>query len=258
MLDFLNGPDAFTGYHPPKNNLELLQELIGGGQVKPGNTGRDSLRVAVDEWIATGRDANGVEDPHSRTWSTRTVGSLWKQVLSISSETQLWMPGNGLELSLWGTHAPMKEIPPTSDEIAKRLLFFLMVSDLRFRVAHCLGCGIYFLLPNRRYVHKRGTRCGECYSRFRDEDSVETTKAQRSQKRQAVCQAIAAKFGKRIAANEAWHRDKKIVQQIVAHVNTSIDKGKIDHSPISSKWVLRQSAPNNRAAIFAEAQRSVS
>ena len=141
--------------------------------------------------------------------------------------------------------------PPESKPGWRAAYFFFMLiaTDLRFRIAKCRECGTYFLLPARRATYKAGTRCSACYKKTRDLEAWEITRTSREQQRKQLYCHIRVSFGDEIAENPAWDEDIALVSRIVKSVNAAIASGKLSHKPITSKWVVRKSDPDNRSAI---------
>jgi hypothetical protein len=270
------------GFHLP--NLKLMpvailrdEELLSALNSQPSPC-RDFLRPLVDEWIATGIDSRGFENPYERHFGTMSRSEHTKGLAAIDvyddegalafSKATVGQKLSNLEKTVIVFGEEYVRAVPSIDEIslatetpakakqgwfAAYLCFMMLATDLRFRIAKCTDCQTYFLLSLRRGTFKSGTRCADCYGRTRLLGAAEITKAGREQSRQEIYSHIARHFGNKIAHSPNWHEDLQLVSNIVESVNGAINSG-LKHNAITSKWVVRAKDPDNRSAIYAHAR----
>lgn len=177
------------------------------------------LRLYVDEWLATGRTKEGVEDPRERDLTKAPIACWAIRNFAMKERFELEPVRHGLRLRLPGSW------PSDPLQSANRLFALLFLCDWRLKIAKCRrdGCGCYFELNHWNRVYKRGTFCPECVrARSLDSAIVHTAKARREAELE-LYRLAAQRFSKRIAKNPNWHGDRKLKETIAGFLNAQIE-----------------------------------
>lgn len=160
-----------------------------------------SLRLLIDEWLDSGRDENGVEEPHNRRPGRHGLEALiyFDQKVPVASsriengERMIYLPAERRTNRANGAENPVYD--------AKRdalLMFseFMDRPELKARLAKCRRCGIYYL--NKRKLAARyeaGTFCAACRSKV----SAARSESDRRKERKGLLDVLFA---------EAWKRSE--------------------------------------------------
>jgi hypothetical protein len=202
----------------------------------PPSSASEVLRKWVDEWLDSGRDAQGAEDPRDRNFGEAPVAKaaaceyskrgkilLLPDPLSDSKRLAPWfVTASEMEFA-----SKMRGMPPSGskDDPAEQLVFFLL-SDIRLKLAKCRNekCGSYFLLKhwNRRY--KRGTLCDPCKRSRSLESALKATEKERLQAKRELYELAGNRFAKQIRSSPDWYKDSKLKDSITHYLNDHIQR----------------------------------
>jgi hypothetical protein len=216
---------------------------------KPHATTQELLRGWVDEWLDSGKDDSGVEDPRERNFGkARGTASAAREPRNFR------LVGSGNSLSPWfdtydkeptGSLYPLIGQPPRSTEYAREQLVFFLLSDVRFRLAKCRRehCGTYFLLKHWNRQYKRGTLCDSCKRSRSEESAIKATAQVRDDAKAELHNLAARKFAKQIRSTSRWHQQKELKDRIADFLNAKIERsdslGAVYKKGITGKWVAR-------------------
>jgi hypothetical protein len=214
----------------------------------PTPTTQELLRGWVDEWLDSGRDDSGVEDPRERNF-----GKARSTASAAHEPKNFRLVGRGNSLSPWfdtydqeptGSLYPRIGQPPRSTEYAREQLVFFLLSDVRFRLAKCRKehCGTYFLLKHWNRQYKRGTLCDSCKRSRSEESAIKATAEVRKDAALQLHRLTAKKFAKQIRRTPSWHQQKELKDRIAGFLNAKIERsalGVVYKRGITGKWVAR-------------------
>jgi hypothetical protein len=215
----------------------------------PRPTTQELLRGWVDEWLDSGKDNNGVEDPRERNFEkARGTAS------AASEPKKICLVGRGNSLSPWfdtydneptGSLYSLSGQPPRSTEYAREQLVFFLLSNVRFRLAKCRKdhCGTYFLLKHWNRQYKGGTLCDSCKRSRSEESAIKATAEVRDHAKAELHEFAAKKFAKQIRGTPRWHQQKELKGRIASFLNAKIERSEslraVYKSGITGKWVAR-------------------
>jgi hypothetical protein len=204
------------------------------------------LRALVDNWIDSGKDASGIEEPSHRNVSGvfQDSGERLTDVLGSwigRHRPMLGILGSG-ELAVWDPPIPtLRGSEPAffGKEFAVYWLYKLLNSLFASRLARCGNqkCGRYYLRRRvRKSAIKRGAFCSNCSGA----GSAARTKISRKKQEQELIEAGAYAW-------PSWRADLhgKQSEWVALEINTRLGKERI-----TGNWVTR-----NRPAIEAEVKR---
>jgi hypothetical protein len=204
------------------------------------------MRSYVDEWLDSGRAADGVETPWKRnlhvTQGAREAISSFSAVKGNKFSFKPISDGVQLEFEDWPL--PALKYPHNTPRGEANWLFTLfMMSDLRFTLAKCkkAACGCYFELKQRNRTYKRGTYCSNCRRVPSLESAKRRTGETRADAAQALYRLVAKRFARRIRANEKWHDHVGLKSAIVGHLNREIERReglrRVYPHGVTAKWL---------------------
>jgi hypothetical protein len=228
FLRVLNRKEPPTKPLPP-----LMPGDVPRMAATPLPTTQELLRGWVDEWLDSGKNNYGGEDPRERNFKKDSgVGlaayEFSKQgkirLLPDSSSLALWLAESDKEPT--GHFYPLIGSPPQSAEYAKEKLVFFLLSDLRFKLAKCRkdSCGKYFVLKHWNRLYKRGTVCESCQRSRSLESAVNATAESRRKAGNTLHQLAAKKFIRQILVAPDWPIDGKLKERIVLYLNSEIKR----------------------------------
>lgn len=241
FLDLLNEPQASPN---PVPSMSLFPQFLSPPRVSA------ILREWVDEWIDSARDSDGVEKPAERKF--REDGKIEQVVYDYSQRNRICLFAKSQGLELWFKRYEVTDGRPRllgvrNEDIARENLVFLLLSDLRFKLAKCRrdGCGKYFALNHWKRTYKRGTFCSECQRARSQESAVRATAGERNEAEWMLSRLAARKFAKRIAANPNWHQDANLRTALVKYLNARIERVDLlrsvyksgNRNGITTKWL---------------------
>lgn len=213
----------------------------------PLPTTQEILRGWVDEWLDSGRDKDGQEDPRERSFDKARdsaqaaheyskLGKLhlipYKDRLVLSPDE--YDPKRRIVRSLIG-------IPP--ENYAKEKLTLFLLSELRNKLAKCHKCGQYFVLRHWNRLYKRGTLCDSCKRSRSEESAIKATAEVRDHAKAQLYDFAAKKFAKQIDSTPDWHRQKTLKNAIAKFLSAKIERSEslraVYKSGVTGKWVSR-------------------
>lgn len=218
----------------------------------PRPTTQELLRGWVDEWLDSGMDNNGVEDPRERSFDKARDPALAAHEYCEQRKFHLVASGNSLrpwfteyDKEPTGGLYPLIGSPPRSIEYAREQLVFFLLSNIRFRLAKCRkeGCGTYFLLKHWNRLYKRGTLCDSCKRSRSEESAIKATAEVRDHAKAQLHDFAAKKFAKQIDSTPDWHRQKALKNTIAKFLSAKIERSEslraAYKSGVTGKWVSR-------------------
>ncbi len=201
------------------------------------------LRGLVDEWLASGRRPDGVEEPKARNLKKAEYAYQAMTDWAFSHKPPLFPTTSGDMIvafgwSEWRTNG--QDDPKTdAREEARRIFVLLMNSVVKYALFKCgeTNCGCYYILERPRGTYKRGTFCPQHRRRV---SALRGTKEKRDQERSAALEIA-------VDAHRNW---PNLTERTRAKYKT--EKGyianKLFHLGLTAKWVTRNlSEIENRA-----------
>lgn len=175
------------------------------------------LRFYVNEWLETGRRADGVEDPRARNllkayWACWAVQRLSAQFEPATDGLVLRFP-EVPQVGLAGSLDPLGD--------ANRFFALFQLSPWRYTIAECRTCRTYFELNHWNRAYKSGTLCKDCARSKRSESAARSTKQARESAERELYRVAAERFAKRVT-EPGWSRNAELRSAIVAHLNLQI------------------------------------
>ncbi len=215
----------------PEGKAQLKPSTIPPINFTPPLSAPEVLRKWVDEWLDSGRDAQGVEDPRDRNFDEAPSAQV--AAYEYSKRGKILLYADSKRLAPWlmrnETEAQSKMrglLPPGSEDWAAEQLVFFLLSDIRLKLAKCRNekCGSYFLLKhwNRRY--KRGTLCDPCQRSRSLESALKATEKERLQAKQELYELAGKRFAKQVRSSPDWYRDSKLKDSIAKYLNGHIQR----------------------------------
>lgn len=234
------------------NQKEAHPRGVSTAYITPPPATRDTLTPWIDDWLDSGRTANG-DEPLSRTFEKAKTAAIAASEFSMR-RVFLFPQGNSLSLSI-ATYDPEFSEPRPEDFARENLVLFLL-SEFRHKLAKCRNetCGKYFLLTRINRLYKRGTLCDSCQRRRSQDSAKASTANERRHLRLALHIEAAKRFSRQIGANADWHEDEAIKTKIAEFLNAKFS----DREPfrtaypngITGKWVANEKNWNGiRAAL---------
>jgi hypothetical protein len=192
------------------------------------------LRGLVDEWLASGRHPDGVEEPKARILNS--AGSafhameLW--AFSHSSRVIPFPSGELLVTVGWPELRMNGQDDPKADAIdeARRIFVLLMDASVKFALFKCgePSCGCYYILERPRGTYKRGTYCPQHRRRV---SALRGTKEKRDRERNAALE---------IAADAHWNWPSLTERTRAKHkTKKAYIASKLTNAGFTAKWVTR-------------------
>jgi len=190
----------------------------------------------IDNWIDSGRNADGSESPTRRNHGR--AQEAWSDACWYFKEhAQLQLiPGEPPQLRL---SAKWNKVWGTLEARARNGLIMatVLLSDLRFRLAKCRyqKCGRYFLLSHpREKPHANGLFC--CTAHNRAEAAMKGMKLRRAEATASLIES---------AAREVWRQKKqgrafRVKERLVATLNQQIARDRRQtREQLHVNWVTR-------------------
>ena len=197
----------------------------------------EMLRDWVDEWLDSGVEASGGEDPKKRLLKKRGPAAMavynffdrgaikiipastgFAPYIERTPRTGAGQLTLGFPLAFGGTSVKMAE-----EEFA-----IFMMSDLRWLLCKCraAGCGKYFVLnTTAASYYKRGMRCDDCKPQQRREAKGASKDNVRTAAAKELYRLTAEKFGTQIMAKGVnWHTDLKLAASIPRYLSLQIER----------------------------------
>lgn len=222
--------------------------------VNKNKTLSDHLRVLVDEWLDSGF-FHSSEMPKKRNFESCPNVAIALFSFSRSGKLLLLPYGHTPSLHLDDSHLPFtkKARSPVFDlveplgmsfeEIAHSEITFILLSDLRVRLAKCRNCSTYFLLKHWNRTYSHGTKCEICKRASRSENSVRTTASVRADAYTSLYQKAAKKFRRKLSGVPAWHKEGPTKAAIAAYLSPYILRSDtlrpIHPKGITGKWTAQ-------------------
>lgn len=220
-----------------------LRDQIAGGLVSA------RLRTLVDEWLATGQDAEGSESPARRHVAFQGWEAASEYLEQSPPAMSVDLNSGGLRLSVggpdWkagGSHDFFK----SQKDWADRLFVGFLASDWQARLCKCRygPCGRYFVAVKLRGSYRRGVYCSRQHRARASAEII--TNAHRKQSTLKIID-IATRYLLAWHSDSAWRDDRILKARLAAKVCVDINRDRnlrTGHGPVSMKWVTR-----NREAI---------
>ncbi len=208
------------------------------------------LRRWVDEWLDSGREANGVECPASRSYERANAVSA--AVYKYSTRGKMHLLGTKDGLQLW-FDLEAEKTPPAAgfalelfiETVASEKLVLFLLSGLSYKLGKCRDpdCGRYFVLKHWTRPYKSGPRCDEC-QRARSLKSAKAATADDRDRAEGKLHSLAAThFGEQIRGDSDWHKNPKLKDQIAHYLSRKIERSadllKVYPAGVTRKWVTR-------------------
>lgn len=209
------------------------------------------LRRCIDEWLDSGRTADGVECPTSRNYEN--AKTVCEAVHKYSTRGKMHLRSTRDRIELWfdlqdGKTPLASEGFPLSiyiETVASEKLVLFLLSDLSYKIARCreAECGRYFILKQWNRTYKTGTRCDECQRARSLKSAVAATADERDRAEKKLHELAATRFGEQIRGDSSWHKNPKLKDRI-AHslsrkIEHSADLQKVYPAGVTGKWVAR-------------------
>ena len=192
------------------------------------------LRGLVDEWLASGRRPDGVEEPKARNldkaesaYRAITDWALSHKPFVFPAITgELQMIAGGSEWKLNGQDDPKAD----AQAEARRIFALLMNSPVKFALFKCgePSCGCYYILKRPRVDYMRGTYCPQHRRRV---SALRGTKEKRAQERSAALEIAADAHRNWLSLSERTRAKYKTEKGYIA--------SKLTHLGLTAKWVTR-------------------
>lgn len=207
------------------------------------------LRCWIDEWLDSGRSADGVECSRSRNYeSAKAVGEA---VYKYSTRGKMHLLGTRDGLELWfdlqGEKAPLaSEGFPLAiyiETVASEKLVLFLLSDLSYKLAKCreVGCGRYFFLKQWNRTYKNGTLCDK-HQRTRNlKSAMKATAVERDNVKKELYRLTAQKFTKEITDAPGRPIDPALKEMIALYLNAEIRGSEslqaVYREGVTGKWL---------------------
>ncbi len=212
----------------------------------------DRLRRWVDEWLDSGRGADGVECPANRNYemARAVVAAIYK----YSTRGKMHLLGTSDGLVLW-FDLQEEKTPPASkglplevyiETVASEKLVLLLNSDLSYKLAKCREpeCGQYFVLKHWNRTYRGGTLCSSCQRARSLRSAAEATEDERDDALRQLHILAAKKFKGRILKSPEWHKDPALRNRIAQYLSEQIENSKsltkIYPDGVTGRWVARR------------------
>jgi hypothetical protein len=261
FLEAVNSEDIFERMHKQwiqqcrSEGKKCLRPPSAAAYRKAAGVFRGNLRLQVDKWIDTGRDADGMETPATRRVDVPPedliVGEpalehtllhafrLWES--DLYGSMYLGQHG-GLELdfapyTLLAVAAPERGLFEVAKKEAARFFVWFFASDWRHNIVKCRKCGLYYVIKNPERLYKRGTYCRN-HSATK---SAEVITARKRTEKHKLLLRLAAHAYQYLKARGVQD-DHFLKEAIVDRVNKGMPadmKSTSPKSPISIKWLTR-------------------
>ena len=232
----------------PNDFLSMLNFTAKSKEGHLGQLNRISARLRrwVDDWLDSGRTAEGVECP-----ATRNSEVVSAAVDEYSKRGKMRLVGSKDGLQLW-FDLQAEKAPPTTGGFAEKIfietvagekLALFLLSDLSIRLAKCRApeCGRYYLLKHSHRTYRTGTLCDECRRARSSEGRAAATDDERSDAKTRLHKFVAKRFRTQIIENPDWRKDPKLKDQIAQFLNGRIERSaslaKVYPSGVTGKWV---------------------
>jgi hypothetical protein len=209
------------------------------------------LRTLADEWLETGRDANGSEYPSQRNLlkTRRGLGAVSEFITQCppSLGPSIDRSGFGLILAAPDWSRPWAADFFEAQEVTARRLFVgIMASDWMMRLGKCRypPCGRYFVRSKFRRCYRHGTFCSREHRGRASADAV--TKARRSRAKGCLIDA-AARWITKMGDRATWPNEPDLKRRLAEFLSkrTLHDPNlRAGREPLKVNWVTR-----NRLAI---------
>jgi hypothetical protein len=219
------------------------------------------LRLYVDEWLDTGVDPQGVEDPRARDMTKALNAATAVRRFASKQGLRLEPARDGLILefpSELGNDRIASPEPPI--DVADRLFSLFLLCKWRPKLAKCrrLDCGRYFELKHWNRAYKRGTWCPKCQPVRSQEAAVLSTCKARKQAESELYRRAAKQLGERIAKQPNWYRDLTLKAEVIDFLNEQIANGdsllSVYRHSLTGKWLSRS---KNRDGIERAAKEKI-
>jgi hypothetical protein len=206
------------------------------------------LRIYVDEWLTTGVDRDGNEDPYQRNpFRTNRARRALLEYMEQHPPTVSLSHRHGLEILI----GEPTELPTSWDEIfmtakidAERLFAALILRDGNECLGKCGYCGRYFWRKPHRKGYKYGVFC--CAAHNRMAAAVKHTDQRRMRVESKLIRFAASKLQVWRVRGPEWQHDKKQTERLAdavrKHLRDSTDPELIKyHEVVRVKvgWVTR-------------------
>ena len=258
-------------YVTQEDLLERLDDLRLRALVNAAVTVTTELRSYVSEWIDTGREPEGREDPRKRDLAAAPAASqaakqflsaypITVEILDLGRSRQRAVYDVGCLSLLQGK----RKLPTEPDDAARiwaaSLFIALLLSPWRDKLYQCRGCKKFFMLSRapltRGYVY--GMNCGGgCSS---SASAVVNTKKKRLSTREVFMELAAeatVKLGIECSEDFIKGRSQQIADKVTRTLLGKPYRGKrIGKTTCSQKWISTYAKEiAERASKIAKAQR---
>ncbi len=219
---------------------------------RPPDFGR-RLRRWVDEWLDSGREADGAELPTNRSYERAKAVSAVVHKYSTRGNMHLLGTNNGLQL--WFDLQAEKTLPERAgfemelfiETVASEKLVLFLLSDLSNKLAKCRdpACGRYFILKQWNRKYRGGTLCAKCQRIRNLKSAVEATEGERDRAVETLHELAANKFKTQILKKVAdWHKDTSLKKRMAQYLSEQIDRtpslAKIYPDGVTARWIARR------------------
>jgi len=154
--------------------IEHFQFAADGDYAEAGNCVKTRLRMYVDQWLASGFDANGLEEPQKRhllpehstpnsdltTFLNRWLSTHHPQATVFATGEIRQQYSRRTEVTRDNAVSPIQD---ANDELARELIYYLQ-SPLKWTLTRCANakCGHYYVRRRPRALYKSPTYCSAC------------------------------------------------------------------------------------------------
>jgi len=188
------------------------------------------LRRHIDEWIDTGVEKDGVEDPRTRNLTGAPNARSAIRRFNRARPVELTVTADGLSVSFLQTSqlptnagGLMQRVglpEQTAQDAADRFLALFFLSPEHEKLAKCrrVECGRYFELRRWNQIYKRGTFCPECTrARSLESAALHTSHARKVAERE-LYRLVAKRFSTRIAEDPKWQEKQSLKAAIIQYL----------------------------------------
>jgi hypothetical protein len=247
------------------DGLNLFRDFSGGTfKLTPGGALGDGvrlrnavvsagaqLRMYVDEWLDTGMNSQGVEEPDARDLTKAPNACAAVRRFAGEQLLRLEPASNGLRLRFPSVKSGPFSAPLVAGMDYADLLFSLFfLCEWRARLGKCRRdeCGRYFELKHWNRAYKRGTLCPECQRGHSLASALRSTSEARKTAEKELYRLAARRFGKRLLKTADWHRGREFKATVVDFLNCQIMKTdrlkSVYQRGITGKWLSRSKNRN--------------
>jgi hypothetical protein len=225
-----------------------LPDTISREVARPIETALTSahLRKLIDEWLATGWQPDGSEEPKNR--SIHRAPNAWAYAHEFLEDNPmtftptLGADGFSVDIALprWDVKGACEFFSAQIQE-ALRLFVGVLASDWKERLCKCryTPCGRYFIHPKPRDSYRHGTFC--CHQHASHTANRVWTRLFRVRAKEYLIEAAARELLARKIADARWLADADIKGQLAAHLCQVIAARHLQgyRQEVQVQWITR-------------------